>query len=278
LDLRLAVPDDGAVPSSDTETIAPRVKVVPPVDGIELLFVAAVGAASLSLRALLDTIAGASARPRQAPADLSRFVFAGFALSLAAARSLARAANRGLHVGEHATTLALDAVPAALRGPVDDRVAARRERERERGRDLADAEVLAEDFVAALVPRIAVGILDQLDLTALVKDRVDIDELVRAVDLDAIAARIDVEAIVDRLDLAGLAQTVIDQIDLPEIIRRSTGVVASETVRGVRMQGIEADRAIAGLVDRMLGRRRPRLIETGVPAPEDDGEHDEGST
>ena len=57
-----------------------------------------------------------------------------------------------------------------------------------------------------------------------------------------------------RLDLAKLSLEVIERIDLPEIIRTSTGTVASESVRVVRMQTFGADRAISGLVNRMLGR------------------------
>ena len=67
--------------------------------------------------------------------------------------------------------------------------------------------------------------LDRLDLTALVRERVDLDALVAGVDIDAI---------ISRIDLGGLAEEVIAEIDLPEIIRESTGSVASDTIRGVR--------------------------------------------
>ncbi len=49
--------------------------------------------------------------------------------------------------------------------------------------------------------------LAELDLTALVREQVDID---------AIAAEIDIDAIIDRIDLVGLANAVIDGVDLPE--------------------------------------------------------------
>jgi len=67
-----------------------------------------------------------------------------------------------------------------------------------------------------------------------------------------------------------LTNRVIDGIDLPEIIRESTGSVSSDIVHGVRMQGIEADRAVSGVVSRLL-RRRPRQSDvdtsvTGRPA------------
>ena len=89
--------------------------------------------------------------------------------------------------------------------------------------------------------------------------RVDLDGIVATVDIDAIAARIDIGAVIDRIDLVGLAEDVIAEVDLPEIIRESTGSMASETVRGVRMQGITADEAVGRAVDRFrLVRSRQR--------------------
>jgi hypothetical protein len=69
-----------------------------------------------------------------------------------------------------------------------------------------------------------------------------------------------VNAVLARIDLVGIAEEVIDAVDLPEIIRESTGSMASETVRGARMQGIHADEAVGRAVDRILlrrGRRHP---------------------
>jgi len=118
------------------------------------------------------------------------------------------------------------------------------------------------------------AVLDRIDLTALVAERVDLDVLVSGVDLDAVAARLDVDgivgtvniaAIIDRLDLAGIAERVINEIDLPEIIRESTGAVASDTVRGARMRGIAADQALTRTVDRLLLRRDRSSPEPGRP-------------
>jgi hypothetical protein len=109
------------------------------------------------------------------------------------------------------------------------------------------------------------AVLDRLDLTALVAQRVDLNLLVGGVDLNSVAARLDVDAVVRtvdldaiiaRLDLVGLAEQVINAIDLPEIIRESSGSVASETVRGARMHGITADDVVGRAVDRLLFRRR----------------------
>ena len=115
-----------------------------------------------------------------------------------------------------------------------------------------------------LIPLVAAQVLGRIDLTALVLERVDLDTIVAAVDINAAAGRLDVnavagtvdiDAIIDRVDLVGLAEEVINAIDLPEIIRDSTGAVASETVRGARMRGIAADQAISRTMGRLLQRR-----------------------
>ncbi len=97
----------------------------------------------------------------------------------------------------------------------------------------------------AAITKVAELVLDQIDLTALVRERVDIDAIVAGVDIDAIIARI---------DLIGLADQVIDGVDLPAIIRESTGTVTAEVMTDVRSQTARADDVVSGFVDRMLGR------------------------
>jgi hypothetical protein len=123
------------------------------------------------------------------------------------------------------------------------------------------------------------AVVDRLDLTRIVRENVDLDGLVATVDLDAAAARLDIDAVarrldmdavIERIDLVGLAEDVIAQVDLPEIIREATGSVASDTVRGVRMQGISGDEAVTRAVDRLLlrrGRRGTTAAPTDVSAP-----------
>ncbi len=112
------------------------------------------------------------------------------------------------------------------------------------------------------------AVIDRLDLTAIVRERVDLDLVVSGVDLDAVATRLDMEAIIERIDLVSLVEEVIAEIDLPEIIRQSTGSMASETVRGVRMQGISADEAVSRAVDRLrLRRHRPPSGPAAVSQP-----------
>jgi hypothetical protein len=115
--------------------------------------------------------------------------------------------------------------------------------------------------VDAIVRRVDVdAIVAQVDIDAIAK-RIDVDAIVGKLDIDAIVDRIDIDAIIRRLDLVSLAEEIVNGIDLPEIIRESTGSMASEVVRDVRMQSIDADVAIARIVDRLIRRRRARRTE-----------------
>jgi hypothetical protein len=161
--------------------------------------------------------------------------------------------------------------------------------------DEAIAEVVRRVDLDATVQRLDIeAVLDRIDLTSTVVKRVDLDvlvgevfarvdaeqvmELVGKVDVDAIAGRLDIDALLDQLDLTDIvlkrvdlvkvvdavlaqidlitiANEIIEGVDLPEIIRDSTGSMASETVKGVRMQGIGADQAVDRAIDRLLLRR-----------------------
>ncbi|MFN8233413.1 MAG: hypothetical protein U0V56_08070 [Actinomycetota bacterium] len=140
-------------------------------------------------------------------------------------------------------------------------------------------EAAAAAFVADLMPRLVDGIVEQLDLTALVAERIDLDAIVDRIDLDAIVDRIDVDEIVrrvdlddavGRVDLIGITDKLIGEVDLPELIRESTGAVTSETVRNVRMLSAEVDRRLAEIVDRVLLRRRERADELARDGSGDD--------
>lgn len=107
-----------------------------------------------------------------------------------------------------------------------------------------------------IVDRVPVQrVLDRVDLDAVVA-RVDAEALIDRIDVDAIVARVDLDQIVARLDLPTLANEVIEAIDLPDLLRESSGAMGSETVRGLRMQGIRADEGVSRIVDRLLLRRR----------------------
>jgi len=108
--------------------------------------------------------------------------------------------------------------------------------------------------VQALVADLDVdAIAERLDMNRLL-DRIDMDRLLDRIDMERLTARIDVEALLDRVDLPAVASGVIDDLDIPQVIREATADTASEGVRDVRLRGVEADRAIRRAVDRLLSR------------------------
>ncbi len=139
--------------------------------------------------------------------------------------------------------------------------------------DAAVARVDLDAAVARVDLDAAVALVDldaavaRVDIGAVI-DRVDLDAVVATVDLDAAVARVDLDAVIDRIDVIGIVEEVLDVIDLPAIIRDSTGSMASETVRGARMTSITADDAISRAVDRALFRRRKaRLVASSDGTP-----------
>jgi hypothetical protein len=106
-----------------------------------------------------------------------------------------------------------------------------------------------------------------LDLDAMMEQLLPalVSEIVRHVDVT--------ELVQENVDVVTLARDVIAEIDLPEIIRDSTGAMASDTLLGVRMQSISGDEAIARAMDRLrlrLARRTagPASVEP-LPAAEE---------
>ena len=124
-----------------------------------------------------------------------------------------------------------------------------------------DSAVARVDL-SPIVERVDIdAILDRVDLDAVVA-RVDIEAILDRVDVDTVVGRADLDAVIARIDIVGMVEEVIEAIDLPAIIRESTGSMASETMRGVRMSGINADDALTRVVERGFLRRRPRPAPT----------------
>jgi len=118
-----------------------------------------------------------------------------------------------------------------------------------------------------LVTASARGVLARIDLTDLVcrlvdlnriAARLDLEPIIARIDVDAVVARADLDRIIARIDLIGLASYVADGIDLPDLVRESTGSMTSEMVRDVRTQSAAADHQVERAIDRLLLRRHDR--------------------
>lgn len=241
----------------------------------------ALGAAGLALavlRALLERpqpagqdvrVAGATVTAVPRPAGMLRLLpAAALGLGLEAQRrSLDAAVALGARL---APPLSAAARPAAALAGRPLAVAWRRlDLDGWAARGLAEQrrnQQAAAEAASQLVGAIVAAILDEVDLDGVVA-RVDLDAIAARIDLDAIAARIDLNAIVSRLDLAGLTEQVIDEVDLGEIIRESSGTMATETVDALRVQGMRADHLLSRLVDRVLLRKEERYTGPGTEGP-----------
>ena len=262
--------DEGAVGGAIDEPEEPDLASL-----VERGYLIAIGLASLTATAIVDAIAR-SVDPRiseEVGRSLGLPVMAGAAVG-AAAQAGALAVRAGLTAarttGGIASVVVGSLVGADRTRWLHDRLAGADE-QGQRERD--EAELAATSFADVLVPALVDAVVDHLDLTALVADRVDLDAVVDRVDLeraidrisideiaakldvDAVAARLDIQAIVDRMDVVGIAQGVIDELDIPELIRESTGAMSAETIDTIRLRGMDADRFVTRLVDRVLSRK-----------------------
>jgi len=284
----------GGGEGSSAEAEPPR-DASPPPDLVTVAARVAVGLVALAVESavqLLRHVSGSTDHRTTSDDTLALLTGAALGFTIEAVRTGMSIAQLGLRAAGPPAGFVMDTFFDAPRRATEDLAADWNERWREERPEVHAAATA----VAVQVTRQAIDlVLDQLDLTQLVLDhvelnrivdsvdldavvgrldldsivrRVDIDGVAERIDLDAVAARLDVEKLVSRLDLAKLSLEVIERIDLPEIIRSSTGTVASEGVRVIRMQTFGADRAITGLVNRVFGRRPPALPDD--PAAADD--------
>jgi hypothetical protein len=153
---------------------------------------------------------------------------------------------------------------------------------------LADAERGAEMMLEALdavVARVVRDVLRHVDVNELLRsvdlnalvERVDIQAVVERIDPNPLVARLDVDAIMRRIDVAGAAQRVLDEVQIGDVIRESTGTLTVETVDALRRRGADADGRLARFVDSILGRRDGRDTAVSVPPAERAGPTSNGS-
>ena len=238
---------------------------IPPTPSVDLqvllerAVVVALGAASLVAAALtnalgrsFDTEAGRGGRPT-VPEPPVRLAGALLGLAVEATRWSTRAAPPIARRFGRVLSIAGDLPPVRLAGTRLEDVVQRLDTSWGEGRPRR--EEAASAFIKSLMTEVVDTTLDQIDLTSLALERIDMERIFARVDVDELAARVDLAAMVERLDLAKIAEEVIEELDVGELIRDSTGSMATETVEGIRVQGMNADLFVSRLVDRAFGRR-----------------------
>jgi hypothetical protein len=133
--------------------------------------------------------------------------------------------------------------------------------------------------VRALVERVPIDeIVSRLDIDAIVA-RIDLNQVVSRIDVQAVADSLDLQSLVRRLDITAIANEVIQELDLMGLIQDAVGSMTNETVGGIRVQSMNADRAISRLRARVLGRGGGGEPEAATPAgePVDPGAGERGT-
>jgi len=125
-----------------------------------------------------------------------------------------------------------------------------------------DAAVARVDL-DMIIDRIDVDrVISRVDIEAVIAG-VDLDAIIETVDLDRAVSRVDIDAVINRVDLIGLADVIIDGVDLPGIIREASTSVTADVMTDVRSTSERADDAVADMVGRLLRRRVVAEVESG---------------
>lgn len=128
---------------------------------------------------------------------------------------------------------------------------------------LVDAIVSRVDLTEIVISRVDLRTvvettLDRLDLTEIVVQRVDIDRIV---------AEASIDDVIDRVPMIQIADYIIEEIDLPQIIRESTGGIAMDAFTSTRFSAARTDEIISRVVDSVLLRRKNRDLDAPSPVP-----------
>lgn len=114
------------------------------------------------------------------------------------------------------------------------------------------SKTAVNSILDGVVPPVFNAIISRVDLTEVVVQHVDINEIV---------AQADIDPILDRIPMTEIADYVIEEIDLPSLVRESTGGIADDLLGLLRLQAIDTDNFLSNLVDKVLFRRVSRTEE-----------------
>lgn len=142
----------------------------------------------------------------------------------------------------------------------------------------ATARSLIDGALDRLVPPLVDAIVSRVNITELVISRVDLRAVIEAaldqldlteivvqrVDVDRIVAQANVEDVIDRVPMIQIADYIIEEIDLPQIIRESTGGIAMDAFTSTRLSAARTDDFVSRLVDALLLRRKGRDLDVAV--------------
>jgi len=93
---------------------------------------------------------------------------------------------------------------------------------------------------------------------------VAVNAVVSRIDINKIVAQVDITPILDRVPMTEIADYIIEEIDLPSLVRESTGGVADGLLGTLRFQAIQTDNFVSDIVDRIFFRQKMRATTREV--------------
>ncbi|UNQ38983.1 hypothetical protein MPC38_20165 [Prescottella equi] len=126
---------------------------------------------------------------------------------------------------------------------------------------LRAADAVVDRVLREVVRRVVAAALAEVDITAVVREHVDLDAIAEGIDIEQIVDRVDIERIVDRVDVDAIAARVdiapiLDRVDVDDVAARVDieRIVDRVDVNAIAAK-VDVDRIAASVdVDAVIGR------------------------
>ncbi|ORM07695.1 hypothetical protein [Prescottella equi] len=126
---------------------------------------------------------------------------------------------------------------------------------------LRAADAVVDRVLREVVRRVVAAALAEVDITAVVREHVDLDAIAEGIDIERIVDRVDIERIVDRVDVDAIAARVdiapiLDRVDVDDVAARVDieRIVDRVDVNAIAAK-VDVDRIAASVdVDAVIGR------------------------
>ncbi|AVP70060.1 hypothetical protein [Prescottella equi] len=126
---------------------------------------------------------------------------------------------------------------------------------------LRAADAVVDRVLREVVRRVVAAALTEVDITAVVREHVDLDAIAEGIDIERIVDRVDIERIVDRVDVDAIAARVdiapiLDRVDVDAVAARVDieRIVDRVDVNAIAAK-VDVDRIAASVdVDAVIGR------------------------
>ncbi|ORL39289.1 hypothetical protein A6F59_21600 [Prescottella equi] len=126
---------------------------------------------------------------------------------------------------------------------------------------LRAADAVVDRVLREVVRRVVAAALAEVDITAVVREHVDLDAIAEGIDIERIVDRVDIERIVDRVDVDAIAarvdiERIVDRVDVDDVAARVDieRIVDRVDVNAIAAK-VDVDRIAASVdVDAVIGR------------------------